>query len=154
MKNNTLIRMLFIGVLLFISCGDDDDNNVMEEAAIRGCTDEASLNYDFEAEEEDGSCAYSKATFYARFNLFQNIPIVKIDIFIDGDLAGTIPDGFIWPNGPGNCSAAGTVSYQFTDSNTVDWNAIIYLANDATISSSGTQSPIGSIDCLKTNVTN
>lgn len=139
--------IILAGMLLFFSCEENKEN-------MLGCTDNSSLNYSSLADSDDGSCTYSKATFYAKYSTFLGIPITRIDITINGESIGSINGGFTWPNGPGNCSSTGTVSYQFTNSNTVDWNATIYLANGNLLSSSGIKSPSRFSECLKINVTN
>lgn len=106
------------------------------------------------ADSDDGSCIYSDLTLYSRFNFFQNIPIVNIEITINGQYVGNIPNGFIWPNGPGNCSSTGTIQYQFQSSEAIDWNATIFLANGQTISTSGTKSPNRFSECIAVSVTN
>ncbi len=144
--------LILILSILITCCSSDDDNS--ESDPIYGCTDEKSLTFDSMADTDDDSCIYSDLTLYARYNFFQNIPITNIDISIDGEYIGSIANGFIWPNGPGNCSSTGTVQYQFQNSESIDWNATIFLANGQTISSSGTKSPNRSIECIKISVTN
>lgn len=138
-----LLFFLFLG---FSSCCDLADTN--------GCTDARALNYDAGATNNDNSCNYSKATFYARFNIYSGVPIVKIDVSVDGAFTGSIFNGAIWPAGPGNCSAAGTVGYQFNSSDSVDWNAEIYLANGVVLLASGSTSPNSFSECIQINVTN
>ena len=144
--------LLITLVLVSFSCSDDDDDSNNEPEQLFGCTDDNALNFNFQADSDDGNCMYSRMTFYAKFNIFQSVPITQIDITIDGEYIGSINGGFIWPNGPGNCSATGTVGYQFLNGANVDWNATIYLANGQFISTSGTKFP-NSIECLKVNVT-
>jgi len=109
------------------------------------------LNYNAGAEESDGSCQFSKATFFARYGYYNGIPITSIDVSVDGNMIGTINS--VYPNAPGNCGAQGTVMYIFVKSSSVDWNTVVHLINGATIYGSGTASPIGGVDCVKINVT-
>lgn len=117
----------------------------------KGCVDNAARNRNYEAEVDDGSCVYSMATFYASSGFYAGIPIVKIDVSIDGSSLGSITS--VYPNGPGNCSAQGTLSYTFESGTKVDWNTTVYLANGAVVYGSGQALPLSTQDCVKVNVT-
>jgi hypothetical protein len=117
----------------------------------RGCTDSKALNYDVSADKSDESCRYSTATFYASAGFFNGVPINRIDLSIEGSGVGTI--NAVYPAGPGNCSAPGTVIYQFENGSTVDWNSVVYLSNGQTLLGSGTASPSSFNECVKINVT-
>jgi hypothetical protein len=117
----------------------------------RGCTDVNALNNDVLAVVNDGTCEYSKALFYANAGFFNGIPILKIDVSINGSFVGTISN--VYPNGPGNCSAPGAVQYQFLNGKRVDWNTVVYLANGGTIGGTGTASPSSVSQCIYVNVT-
>jgi hypothetical protein len=117
-----------------------------------GCTEPRALNYDYNANENDGSCSFTTATFYAKYGYYSGIPINKIDVSIDGSYIGSISS--VYPSGPGNCSATGTVAYELLDSDAHDWNTTVLLANGAMIYGSGTVSAASSMDCKKINVTN
>lgn len=118
----------------------------------KGCTDDKALNKNYEASVNDGSCRYSNVTFYASAGFYSGIPITKIDVTVGGNAIGSIP-GTYYPSGPGNCSAQGTISFQFDNSNKIDWNTTVYLASGATIFGSGQVSPSSVSDCIKVNVT-
>ncbi len=153
MKHSIIFKVLiFIIITTLISCTCDDDIVIVENP-VEGCTDPLSITYNVNAENDNGSCEYSNLTFYAKYSFFQNVPIVKIDIDINGEIIGSINDGFVWPNGPGNCNANGTVAHQFVNSDKVDWNALIYLSNGVNVSSSGEIEPNRFSDCIKINVT-
>ena len=139
MKPLILIIILFIGASIFISC------------ETPGCTDDNALNYNFEANHNDGSCYYSTITFYAKYGFFNGIPINKIDVSVNGDFIESL--SAVYPNGPGNCNANGTGKYQCQSGDPVDWNTIVYLANGATIFGSGNISPSSISSCIKVNVT-
>lgn len=140
-RNLSLLMTIVVAInLLFSSCQKK-----------KGCTDPNALNQDIVAEVNDGSCKYSNATFYASAGFFNGIPIVKIDVTVNGRDIGTI--SAIYSSAPGNCSAQGTVAYQFSDGNKIDWNTTVYLASGATVSGSGQVSPSSVSDCIKVNVT-
>lgn len=144
--------------MFLTACSNDDDNDTPllppTPETILGCTDNNALNFESSANKEDGSCQYSKVTFFARFNAFNSVPIIKIEILVDGEIIGSIDNGFIWPNAPGNCSANGTVTYTFPNRNSIDWNTNMFLASGQLLSTSGTRKPSKSIECIKINVTN
>lgn len=118
----------------------------------KGCTDPKALNRDYDAYVNDGSCKYSVVTFYSSAGFYNGIPITKIDVTINSSALGTIP-GTFYPSGPGNCSAQGTVPFQFESGDKVDWNTTVYLASGATLFGSGQVSPSSGSDCIKVNVT-
>jgi hypothetical protein len=139
MKNiKVLMQILGIALLPFFIFGCELE---------QGCTDPNSLDYDAIAEEDDGSCTYSKGVFYARFLAFNGIPVEKIEVSIDGEFSGIVQGN--WPNGPGNCSAQNTVHYQFTSGRTIDWNSKIFLANGNVLAQSGTAKPSRISECIK-----
>jgi hypothetical protein len=117
----------------------------------RGCTDSKSLNFDVDADKNDGSCRYSKVTFYAKYGAYSGIPIMSIDVTVDGNMIGSI--NAVYPNGPGNCAAQGTVPFTFGSGKTSDWNTVVNLANGAKIFGSGSVTPTSLQDCIKVNVT-
>jgi hypothetical protein len=117
----------------------------------QGCMDNSALNFDGFAERDDGSCNYSRVTFFASAGFFNGIPITKIEVEVGGDYLGTISS--IYPNGPGNCSANGTLSYVFQNGDSREWNSKVYLASGAIIFGSGRISPSRSQECIRTNVT-
>ncbi len=113
------------------------------------CTDVTALNNQTGPKKD--ACRYSQVAFYASSGYYSGIPISKIDVTVNGNAVGTI--NYIYPNGPGNCSAQGIAKYQFVKGSKVDWNTIVYLANGATPVNSGTVSPSSALDCIKVNVT-
>jgi hypothetical protein len=141
MKKSRVIYFLFVAIIsssLFSSCK-------------RGCTDTKALNVDVLAVVDDGTCTYSRVAFYASAGFFNGIPVTKIDVNVNGNFIGAI--NTVYPNGPGNCSASGTVQYQFQNGRKVDWNTTVYLSNGATLVGSGEVSPSSVSDCIKVNVT-
>ncbi len=104
--------------------------------------DNDATNYNYQAEEDDGSCTYSKAIFYVTGP--PNYP--PLTLYINGSAQGVI--SAFYPSGPGNCSATGCPTYQFTSGSTVDWevkDAAFNIVN-------GTVSPMSSQECIKVQV--
>lgn len=145
MKTTFIKLLLFSITIILYSCE-------CEEEPIKGCTNSKAINKDINAEVDDGSCVYSSVAFYSSASFFNGIPISKVDLNINGNHIGST-NGTFYPNGPGNCSAPGTVPFKFSNSNSVDWNATVFLANGATIITSGTASPNSIYDCIKINLT-
>lgn len=117
----------------------------------KGCMDNSALNFDGFAEKEDGTCKFSRVSFFASAGFFNGIPITKIELELDGNYLGNISS--IYPNGPGNCSATGTLSYEFQNGDSREWNSKVYLVSGAIIFGSGRISPSRTQECIRTNVT-
>ena len=129
MKTVGLMIMLFV-VSLFSSCFEE------------GCTDSNSLNYDINATQDNGTCAYSKVIFYG--TIFSPCPPVSVQV--NGSSIGSIQA--VYPNGPGNCSVPGVAQYNFNSGETIDW-----IATDACgFIFSGTLRPSRNSDCIKVKV--
>lgn len=147
MRKNFFCTILVFTVT-FLSCKDcDEENN-----PIAGCTDSRALNSNFNAVQDDGSCIYSNATFYASASTFNGIPIVRVDVNVNGNNLGST-NGTFFPSGPGNCSVPGTIPFQFQNGENIDWNATVILATGATIITSGTARPSSISNCIKVNIT-
>ena len=141
MKKIILFTLLpVIALIFFTGCVEE------------GCTDPNALNTDFTADEDDGSCIYSRVGFYASAGFFNGIAISRVDVSINGNNIGTT-SGIFYPGGPGNCSAPGTVPYQFENGRSVDWNATVFLVSGATIFTSGQVSPSSVSECIRVNMT-
>lgn len=107
----------------------------------KGCTDSRAINYDYQANKNDGSCQFSTAIFYVSSPA--NFP--PLSIYIDGTFYGNITS--YYPYGPGNCSASGCIEYQFFSGSNIDWEVIDAASNTVT----GTLSP-NSQTCIKVRV--
>jgi hypothetical protein len=144
------MRLPKLALLLSLSCAAFGCCGLFQKNCPEGCTDSRALNHDVDAEEDDGSCVYSEAVFYAQFGFFNGIPITQIDVSVEGSNIGVI--NAVYSGGPGNCFATGTAHYQFTNGESISWNTTAHLASGAQIFSSGTLRPT-SIECIKVNVT-
>ena len=137
--NSFQILPILVGCMtLFISACQHD-----------GCTDPKALNSDRHAKKDDGSCTYSAVTFYASYGVADGVQ--HIFLTIDGQEAGSIA-AVNWPVGPGDCSAKGTISYQFKNSHPIKWRAEIITTGE-TLNASGTVEPSPDSTCIKVNVT-
>jgi hypothetical protein len=121
------------------------------ESCKKGCRDNKALNYDSDAAKDDGSCRFSNVVFYGQYPAFNGIPIVKIEVTVNGENLGSITS--FYPSGPGNCSATGTINYPFRSGELVDWNTTVLLANGNTVFGSGQVTADRFTECLKVNVT-
>lgn len=117
-----------------------------------GCTDSSALNYDVDAEENDGSCNFSRVGFYSSIGFVNGITISRVDVSVNGNSIGST-DGVYYPTGPGNCSATGTIPFQFSNGNSVDWNATVFLINGTRFFTSGQISPSSFSECIRVNMT-
>ncbi|RYY38218.1 MAG: hypothetical protein EOO08_15470 [Chitinophagaceae bacterium] len=144
MKQVFLLLLAVAALALFLPSCD-------KEPPVTGCMSNKALNYKFDADTDDGNCSFSKVTFFGRYTTYNGVPITRVDVSINGTPLGSLTA--VYPGGPGNCSAPGTLSYQFTDDRTLDWNSTIYLANGATLVGSGQVSPSRYDACIKVSAT-
>ncbi len=106
-----LLTLLPIVITAFMATGCD----LIDPDPAMGCTDSKSFSYDYSAEEDDGSCEYSRVIFY------KAVDGPPVQMTIDGQPVGVI--SAFYPSGPGNCSAPGNAYHQLPDSRSYDWNA-------------------------------
>jgi hypothetical protein len=138
MNSFRVILILFGFMTLFISACQHD-----------GCTDPKALNRDRHAKKDDGSCTYSTVTFYARYGVADGVEHVFLTV--DGQEVGSIVAAN-WPDGTDDCSAKGTISYQFKNSRPIQWRAEI-ITTGKTLNASGSVEPSPDAICIKVNVT-
>jgi len=113
----------------------------------RKCRDSSATNSAlFSSGPADNSlCVYSKVGFYTSSGYYGNSIITKIEIYINQIYIGDVTS--IYASAPGNCSASGTVIYQFMDKNSADWEAKIFLSNGQIAYTNGVISP-SSNECI------
>ena len=104
-----IIILVLSAVTFLVSCDSADTK-------IQGCTDIRSLDFDRFAEEDDGSCTYSRVSFYTVLE-----PIGSVSVSIDGVHIGTITSFYV--SEPENCSSQGNVTFQLTDGELHPWDA-------------------------------
>jgi hypothetical protein len=80
----------------------------------KGCTDKDSVNYDSEAQIDDGSCRYEgKVVFWWDGDLttdFQNAGASTVKIYVNGEFEGSVAiSGQFWDSAP-SCGASSTVT--------------------------------------------
>lgn len=141
------LLLLSIPLLFILSC------DLLQPELEGGCTDSKALNQDFTADFDDGSCEYSTVVFYGRYVYYGPFlfSIAKVDVTIDGNYKGSL--SAVYPNGPSNCDAPGTVKHEFEDGSSVNWNAVITLSNGTFYTAGGTVSPSSSQSCIRINAT-
>lgn len=108
------------------------------------CEDPKALNYDWKlfSRKDNSLCEFSKGIFYVSGPA--NYP--PLSLYVDGNYVGNI--SMVYPNGPGNCSASGCPTYQFTSGESVDWEVRDAVGNVV----SGTLSPNSASSCIKVRV--
>lgn len=133
--------ILFVAVLpLLYSCSKK----------WHGCTDYIAINFEEKAEKDDGSCVYTKLTFYADSTQYPASPLDRIEIKVGSVDVGTITS--VFPiGGPNDCGDSEGVTYSFKDAGEINWNARIYLVGGTVLTRTGTTSPAAEQDCILIN---
>jgi hypothetical protein len=88
---------------------------------------------------DNSLCIYSKVVFYTSSGYHLNSTINKIEIYINQVYVGDVTA--VYANAPGNCTAGGTLGYQFLDKNPIDWEAKIILTNGQIAYTNGVLNP-------------
>ena len=129
MKRYSILWMIVLVALFNNSC------------VKRKCRDSSATNSAFfsSGPSDNSLCVYSKVVFYTSSGYYMNTTINKIEIYINQVYIGDVTS--VYANPPGNCSASGTISYQFLDKNPVDWEAKIIFINGQIAYTNGILSP-------------
>ena len=129
-----------INLLLLFLLATNLSSCSLFERRDKGCIDPDALNFDRRADEDDGSCEFSKVSFFIRGTM--NGP--PLEVFLDGRKIGTLP-GIVFFDRPGNCSTSNTVTTVLQDRTTHDWEASV---PGQTAGTSGTVSANSEDECI------
>jgi hypothetical protein len=140
MKILSMKKLILIAIVLPIifSCSKKE-----------GCNYSEATNYDEMVVVDDGSCRFSKLTFYADTTHINGVYITRIDINIDGVVVGSF-DGMEL-NMTGDCSGGDNTYVYDLDNGTINWNSAIYLTGGTILTSSGAAVTDPNIPCIEIN---
>gem|GEM_PF-1880433 len=99
-----------------------------------GCSDYDAMNYNAKASKDCGCCKYSKLVFYNSSATYydsihkKTYQVLSIQIWIGGD-SGMITK--VFANGPPDCDAPGTFTYQLQKGDDPSWYVKVYLSGGA-----------------------
>ncbi len=137
-------KFVFISILLLVLL-----NSACMRKKCRDTTATNSALFTF-GSKDNSKCVYSKIAFFNSKQFINNSAVTKIELFINQTYIGEITQVYI--NGIGNCTATGTVSYQFLSGKSIDWEAKFTLVNGTVFYSNGTVSPDSSLTCMSQDV--
>jgi len=147
-KNNKKIMkklILILSMFLFFSTS-------CKKEVIKGCTDNNAINYVSNAEEDNGTCTYTKAVFYSRFQGYTldyySYEINNVELSINGEYIGLIT--YYYPNGISDYYAPGTIMHQM-NGDKIYWTSKVNLIGHTPITFSGSITPSSS-EFVKINV--
>lgn len=113
-----------------------------------GCADHLAINFDEDAEKDDGSCLYGSVTFYADSSQYPAVQVSNIIVTVDNRVINTFNtfyNGFV-----GDCGTFGTVSYNFGDAGMIFWSTRTEMIDGTFHIRNGTVTPNGS-ECILVN---
>lgn len=120
--------------------------DIFKPDPVVGCTDSAALNYSILAEEDNGSCEFSRVVFYGGQAIAPQF--LPWSVVVDGVVVGQVT-GFYPGAPPGNCSAQFTAQMQLSDGRRHDWNA---SSPGNQFANSGVVQASRSNDCIRVRV--
>ena len=132
-----LILIVFMLPLMF-SCSK----------TFHGCADHLAINFNEDAEKDDGSCIYGSVTFFADSSQYPASQVTSITVTVDNktvDSFNTFYNGFY-----GSCGSGGTVSYDFGDAGQIFWSTRTEMINGTYQIRNGTVTPDGT-ECILVN---
>lgn len=119
--NVLFILPVFAIGLLFTSCGKEE-----------GCTDEIAINFNTEAEEDDGSCVYEAGVLFwydpSTANFLDVYGHSTLTYFFDGQEFGTQSSNVAYDYAP-DCGQPGTISFTWELTGTKKGTFPYYVLN-------------------------
>ena len=137
-------RFVFVSILFF---GLLNSSCMRKKCRDTSATNSALVTFGL---TDNSKCIYSTIAFYNSKGFINNSAVTKVELFLNQSYFGEITQ--VYPTGIGNCTATGTVSYQFISNNSIDWEAKFTLANGSVVYSNGVVSPDSSLTCMSQDV--
>ncbi len=115
-----------------------------------GCNDNSAFNFSVDADFDDGSCVYTRLTFYADSSNYPATPIERIEILINESGIGSFSGATYSVL---DCSAESdiTLSFPMKSSTQVEWKALVFLTNGTTNTKTGTVASDLAQSCILIN---
>jgi len=135
-----VLVILTLATLVIASCSKDKE----------GCNDRRASNYDENVVVDDGSCIFTKVSFYADSSEINGIPISEIEVTVNGAIIGTFNGYHL--TGTDVCNATNTAVFETNGETSVDWSATVYQFGGTTVALSGSVTGIGTQGCVISQV--